>query len=105
MFDVLMKRIEKSPGIPVKHPTLAFWMVPATTIPLDPPMALPDYAEVVVIGSGITGTSFAYAALAQESTLNIVMLEARDVCSGATGRYHLTLLIIYRGCFHFKPPS
>ena len=42
--------------------------------------------DVVVIGSGITGTSFAYNALSRQGTLRVVMLEARDVCSGATGR-------------------
>ncbi|TBU48022.1 nucleotide-binding domain-containing protein [Dichomitus squalens] len=86
MFEVLMKRVEQSPGVPVKNPTLSFWMIPVTPIPLDPSAGLPDFADVVVVGSGITGTSFAYNALAQESALEIVMLDARDICSGATGR-------------------
>jgi hypothetical protein len=48
----------------------------------------------VIIGSGITGTSFARAILGHNSgndvqgkPLKIIMLEARDTCSGATGRF------------------
>ncbi|EJF55756.1 nucleotide-binding domain-containing protein [Dichomitus squalens LYAD-421 SS1] len=69
-----MKRVEQSPGVPVKNPTLSFWMVPLTPIPHDLSAGLPDYADVVVIGSGITGTSFAYTALAQDSALEIDVL-------------------------------
>ncbi|KAF8999557.1 FAD dependent oxidoreductase [Hymenopellis radicata] len=51
---------------------------------------LPTSADVVIIGSGIAGTSFAREFLdklhltGKERT--VVMLEARDVCSGATAR-------------------
>ncbi|KKF96136.1 bifunctional tRNA (mnm(5)s(2)U34)-methyltransferase/FAD-dependent cmnm(5)s(2)U34 oxidoreductase [Ceratocystis platani] len=48
---------------------------------------LPAVADVVIIGSGITG---AFAARTAKETwardLNVVMLEAREVCWGATGR-------------------
>ena len=87
-FDALKKRIETPPGLPVRNPTLPLWTVPAAQIPPGDHDVLPQYADVVVIGSGITATSFAYNALASEAGLKIVMLEARDVCSGATGRYY-----------------
>ncbi|KAJ4155266.1 hypothetical protein LMH87_000522 [Akanthomyces muscarius] len=45
---------------------------------------LPDHADVVVVGSGITGT-FAARELV-EGGRNVLMLEAREACWGATGR-------------------
>ncbi|CAF3562320.1 hypothetical protein SNK03_003604 [Fusarium graminearum] len=46
---------------------------------------LPSTAEVVVVGSGITGT-FAARELVKEGCKNVVLLEAREACWGATGR-------------------
>lgn len=63
---------------------------------------LAQYADIVVIGSGITGTCFARTILdwdaheqkaegsfsgEEHKSLQLVMLEARELCSGATGRY------------------
>ncbi|KAK3075793.1 hypothetical protein LTR53_000618 [Teratosphaeriaceae sp. CCFEE 6253] len=53
---------------------------------------LPQTADVVVIGSGITGASAAHHLLTSSkndthsSGLKVVMLEAREACWGATGR-------------------
>lgn len=47
---------------------------------------LPSEASIVIIGSGITGASVAHHLLEQSPHLNVVMLEARTICSGATGR-------------------
>nr|RBQ95951.1 hypothetical protein FVER53263_08504 [Fusarium verticillioides] len=50
---------------------------------------LPSYADIVVIGSGITGCSVSKALLEDdslESTTRIVVLEARTLASNATGR-------------------
>ncbi|KAK5170699.1 uncharacterized protein LTR77_005289 [Saxophila tyrrhenica] len=60
---------------------------------------LPTTADVVVIGSGMTGASVAYHMLSKDFTpkqhecfdpekdnLDVVMLEAREACWGATGR-------------------
>ncbi|RGP59230.1 FAD dependent oxidoreductase [Fusarium longipes] len=46
---------------------------------------LPPTAEVVIVGSGITGT-FAARELVKEGCKNVVLLEAREACWGATGR-------------------
>ncbi|EKJ76169.1 hypothetical protein FPSE_03644 [Fusarium pseudograminearum CS3096] len=46
---------------------------------------LPSTAKVVVVGSGITGT-FAARELVKEGCKNVVLLEAREACWGATGR-------------------
>jgi glycine/D-amino acid oxidase-like deaminating enzyme len=54
---------------------------------------LSQEAEVVIIGSGVTGTSIARTLLTSRKLAGetpsrpaVVILEARDVCSGATGR-------------------
>jgi len=41
---------------------------------------------VVIIGSGITGTAAARTLLANSPDLRVAMLDAREACSGATGR-------------------
>lgn len=90
-LDKLSKRLKTSPGLPVTTPTTPFWSIPKTPIP-GGDKELPLYADVVVIGSGITGTSFAYHALKRNGSLRIVMLEAREACSGATGGCVVTLV-------------
>lgn len=49
---------------------------------------LPKKADIVIVGSGITGASIArYLAVdSRTSNLSILMLEAREICFGATGR-------------------
>lgn len=92
-LDDVNKRLEQSPGIPVPNPSLAFWTVPKADILGDG--ELPETVDIVIIGSGITGTSFAYNLFKNEQSLRVLMLEARDVCSGATGRYVIFILTLY----------
>ncbi|KAJ7454573.1 DAO-domain-containing protein [Mycena galericulata] len=48
---------------------------------------LPTSADVVIIGSGMSGTLTAYELLSRPNPPNrVVILEAREMCSGATGR-------------------
>ncbi|KAF4313992.1 putative FAD dependent oxidoreductase superfamily protein [Botryosphaeria dothidea] len=48
---------------------------------------LPDEADIVIIGAGYAGASTAYHLLKDNpSPPKIVILEAREACSGATGR-------------------
>lgn len=51
---------------------------------------LPSSVDIVIIGSGIAGASVAHTILkechATGDTRRIVLLEARELCSGATGR-------------------
>ncbi|THC93953.1 hypothetical protein EYZ11_006564 [Aspergillus tanneri] len=51
---------------------------------------LPQSADIVIIGSGMSGASVAYTILSECQALGeektVVVLEAREVCSGATGR-------------------
>lgn len=49
---------------------------------------LPDKADIVIVGSGITGASIARFLAADDhaKSLSIVLLDAREICFGATGR-------------------
>ena len=54
---------------------------------------LPSKTDVVIIGSGITGAFAAHYIAGAEhgKDVDVVMLEAREACWGATGRAsHLT---------------
>ena len=92
LLDVVGKRLKKSPGIPVPNPSLPFWTVPKAEIP--DIEDLPKSVDIVIIGSGITGTSFAYNVFHNEQSLSILMLDARDVCSGATGRHVILIPMV-----------
>ncbi|KFX97445.1 hypothetical protein O988_04866 [Pseudogymnoascus sp. VKM F-3808] len=90
-------RILSDPGIPTTSPpaTSSFWLSPLHPTFSTTPSTPPTEAEVVIIGSGITGTSIArHLIRSHRSSLStqdrkqspIVLLDARDICSGATGR-------------------
>jgi glycine/D-amino acid oxidase-like deaminating enzyme len=90
-----LDRIYADPGIPnVDGTTSSFWLKnPHPTLSRAQSESLPDQAEIVLIGSGITAASVAYALLDNKSPEDssatapkIVILEAREFCSGATGR-------------------
>ena len=86
-YEILTKRLQKSPGLPVPNPSLSFWTVPQS--PITKHLSdLPAHADIIIIGTGLTGTSFARTVLDHDSQhpLQVVMLDARDVCSGASGR-------------------
>ncbi|GJJ07010.1 hypothetical protein Clacol_001208 [Clathrus columnatus] len=77
------------PRYPHPNPSISFWLQGTRSSPLlgFRSKNFPESADVVIIGSGLSGASTAYFLLEGENApQNIVMLEARDVCSGATGR-------------------
>jgi ribulose 1,5-bisphosphate synthetase/thiazole synthase len=81
----------EKPFLPVENPTLPFWLTERS--PLDAHRStpnLPDESEIVIIGAGYAGVSLAYHLLTSPSYStkrpSITILEARTVCSGATGR-------------------
>ncbi|KAF5971783.1 FAD dependent oxidoreductase superfamily [Fusarium coicis] len=78
------------PLLPRPNPAISLWQEPAhpTVSSIQSP-SLPKSADIVVIGSGITGCSVTEALLEDDtldSTNRIVVLEARTLTSGATGR-------------------
>ncbi|KAF2009033.1 FAD dependent oxidoreductase [Aaosphaeria arxii CBS 175.79] len=75
---------------PVAHPTKSYWLSQTS-----PDLsnycshdALPDHVDTIVIGSGITGALIAHEILQrmQGKSPSIMMVEARELASGATGR-------------------
>lgn len=122
-YKILGEKLALSPGLPRPNPTTPYWAIPPSSIAkhnsgcdkdLDGAFpdshgcrsSLPDYADVVIVGSGITGTAFARTLLDwhrgndPDTPLKVVMLEARDACSGATARFasplhRLQLLYLY----------
>lgn len=83
--------MEKRAAIPVTlprdNPTPSYWQDPPDHIAdLRSTETLPEKADVVIVGSGITGAAVAWNLLQNDPKRTIVMLEARQACSGATGR-------------------
>ena len=58
---------------------------------------LPGLVDVVIVGSGITGTNAARYLTEESKELGILMLEAREVCWGATGRVSFTCFLPFFG--------
>jgi hypothetical protein len=79
---------DKPCPLPNLNPSASFWhSEPAEDlIGFRSSENLPEYADVVVVGCGITGASAARFLCEQDSGLRVVVLEAREVCWGATGR-------------------
>ena len=92
-----LRRKSMDPGLPLPNPTKSSWQIP--------PDPLYNYRstellptgilDVVIIGSGFSGTSVAWHLLHGDGTppkkyYSTLMLEARETCSGATGRNGMT---------------
>jgi len=78
--------VTADPGIPVPRPTTPHWLKDPHSLAQIQSPSLPKDVDVVVIGSGITGMSIAKTLLSQSPSVRVTILEARTLCSGATGR-------------------
>ncbi|KAF7292855.1 FAD-dependent protein [Mycena indigotica] len=86
-YRKVQSRIESSPGLPVAQPTTPYWSIPVSSISQHgKDDKLPEDVDVVVIGSGITGAAVAHTLFSTGKLPKVVLLEARDACSGATAR-------------------
>jgi NADH dehydrogenase FAD-containing subunit len=78
--------------LPVKNSTKPFWRTELHELDeLRTTPELPQRSEIVIIGAGYSGVSLAYHIFKQLSASDqphpaITILEARQICSGATGR-------------------
>ncbi|WZH50406.1 hypothetical protein QYS62_011650 [Fusarium acuminatum] len=74
------------PGIPRENPTQAYWQIEPHALS-DHQSSWPDGpVDVVIIGSGVTGANLARNLIMKRPEINVVMVESRGICSGATGR-------------------
>ncbi|KAK1596704.1 FAD dependent oxidoreductase [Colletotrichum navitas] len=94
-YQALLVRVNAAPGLPHEKPSSPYWLD-------DPPFPelkdmrsemLPREADVVIVGSGITGVAVARSLFAavrgggdNGDGPKVVVLEARSLCAGATGR-------------------
>lgn len=74
--------------MPNPNPTQSSWQQPPHPTVANIQPALADEVDVIIIGSGVTGCGAAHALLHHPDAagLRITVLEARETCSGATGR-------------------
>ena len=102
--DIMAANVSHSPTLPLSNPTTSYWQLPP-----DPEFSsyrqaatVPETADTVIIGSGITGACIAHNLLYPELSSSgekqdagkIVLLEAREACSGATGRNGICFLLL-----------
>ncbi|KAJ7878012.1 FAD dependent oxidoreductase [Mycena olivaceomarginata] len=85
--------MDASPGYPRPNPSLSFWLQHTRNSPLlghRTTNALPDKTDVTIIGSGLSGAATAYFLLTagpeDRRPKSVTLLEAREVCDGATAR-------------------
>jgi glycine/D-amino acid oxidase-like deaminating enzyme len=78
--------LEQDPGLPRTNPTSSYWQTPLHKLSHIQSSSLPSRTEIAVIGSGITGASVTKTILENHPTAQVTVLEARTICSGATGR-------------------
>lgn len=75
------------PGLPASNPTTSFWQsLPRLHVQVTQSETLPETRDIVILGSGITGCSVAHWLLREDNRISITVLDARGICSGATGR-------------------
>ncbi|KAI3391259.1 hypothetical protein diail_7660 [Diaporthe ilicicola] len=95
-WSKVVARAKAAPGYPPAKPTLSQWQDDPPypeLVDTQSPGGLPATADIVIIGSGISGVSIARTALRElqrkgrlAKGARLVVLEARQLCSGATGR-------------------
>jgi glycine/D-amino acid oxidase-like deaminating enzyme len=84
---ILEELLCAEPTFPSKQPTECYWQSPAHALASIQSIELPRRTDTLVIGSGITGVSVAKHLLEQQdSTQTVTIVDARTLCSGATGR-------------------
>ncbi|KAJ6111340.1 hypothetical protein N7523_007401 [Penicillium sp. IBT 18751x] len=74
------------PGLPQPNPTQSYWQHVPHALANTQSATLPTERDFAVIGSGITGLSVAKTLLERHPSATVTILEARTLCSGATGR-------------------
>lgn len=77
----------KTPDCQVSNPTASYWQTPPhKDLKGIKSPKLPTQRDIIILGSGITACSVSRELLRSGYQGTIAVLEAREVCSGATGR-------------------
>ncbi|KAL4735257.1 hypothetical protein BDV11DRAFT_174001 [Aspergillus similis] len=84
----LRSLLEADPGLPQPNAPEPYWLHVKHPLACTQSNVLPRTTDIAVIGSGITGTSVMHSLLQSptDRAQRITVLEARTLCSGATGR-------------------
>ena len=95
MQEKALSFVMQHPGLPRDSPTISFWQESPHPIGSVQSLELPPRVDIAIIGSGITGCSVANTLLNHPNlrSKHIMVLEARNLMSGPTGRNggHLAL--------------
>ena len=94
---------EGQSGLPVENPTASYWHREPSEKLLGHRTTthLPRSADLVIVGSGITGALAAHFLRERAPGLDVVMLEAREACWGATGRVGFPVVCFFLFIFLF----
>ncbi|KAJ5835355.1 FAD dependent oxidoreductase [Penicillium robsamsonii] len=84
--DSVFSLVTADPGLPRANPTQSYWQHIPHALADVQSSKLPTDRDFAIIGSGITGLSVAKSLLERHPTATVTVLEARTLCSGATGR-------------------
>ncbi|CAI7616757.1 unnamed protein product [Penicillium glandicola] len=84
--DSVFSLVTADPGLPQPNPTQSYWQHIPHALADVQSSKLPTDRDFAIIGSGITGLSVARTLLERHPTATVTVLEARALCSGATGR-------------------
>ncbi|KAJ5151577.1 hypothetical protein N7492_009872 [Penicillium capsulatum] len=84
--DLVTSLVLADPGLPRQTPTESYWQHIPHPLAETQSASLPAETDHAIIGSGITGLAVAKTLLEQHATATVTVLEARTLCSGATGR-------------------
>ncbi|KAJ4152398.1 hypothetical protein NW754_004193 [Fusarium falciforme] len=89
MGRTIVAQIEADPGLPQSSSTISSWQVPFhPDVGRIQSEALPQFSDYIIIGSGVAGCGVVKSLLENSSPAqsSVTVLEARGLCSGATGR-------------------
>lgn len=88
-MDVSNGRKQHAQILPVDNATVPYWRTELHALDEHRTTEeLPRECDIAIIGGGMTGVATAYhiSKLAVDKAPSVVILEARQLCSGATGR-------------------
>ncbi|CAD0106065.1 unnamed protein product [Aureobasidium uvarum] len=82
--------MSKPASLPSKDASASFWHTEPKLLGHRTTTDLPRHTDIVVVGSGISGASVVHHVFEElrnaEVKKEVLVLEAREVCWGATGR-------------------